>query len=264
VSALVPLPWRVPALVWTLAVTTLVLVLLPLAVVCLMAFSPSEMLNFPPTGLSLRWFEAFFTSDSYITALVHVSLPLGLIAAALATVFGTLAALALSRLEFRGRAALQVAILSPLFIPHILLGASFYVVFAHVVVLPGLLPLVASHVVITLPYVVRTVSAGLAGVDRRLEEAAIILGASRMQAFIRVTIPVARLSILSGALFAFVVSFSDVNVSLFVAGPGLATLPVQIYSQLQFESDPTIAAASAVQIALIAVVLLMLRPGSRR
>ena len=256
---MIPLPWQLPWALRVGAVAIFLFLLAPLAIVCLMAFSATEALTFPPARLSWRWFEAFFASPSYYDALMKVSIPLGLISSAIATVFGTMAALALSRLEFRGREALQIFVLSPLLIPHILLGAALYVYFMRILGIGGWTPLIVSHTVIGLPYVVRTVSAGLASVDRRLEEAAISLGATRAQAFAKVTLPLVRTGIVSGALFAFVASFSDVNVSLFVAGPGFGTLPVQIYSQLQFESDPTIAAASAIQIVLVAVAVLLLQ-----
>lgn len=112
---------------------------------------------------------------------------------------------------------------------------------------------------IGLPFVVRAVSAGLSGIDPRLEDAAIALGASRAQAFTRVTLPIAKSSIISGAIFAFIASFSDVNVSLFVSGAGYSTVPVQIFSQLQFESDPTIAAAFTAQIACVAILVVLLQ-----
>ncbi len=248
-----------------LVVLTFAFLLLPLLIVLLMAFSHSESLSFPPQSFSLRWFRAFFHSDSYWNALVHVSIPLGLASCAVATLFGSAAALAVTRLDFPGRGAVQAAILSPLFVPHILLGAAFYVYFTRIGLAGGMVSLVASHSVIGIPFVVHTVTAGLVGIDHRLEEAAVALGASRLQAFAMVTLPIGRSSIASGALFAFVASFSDVNVSLFVSGAGFATVPVQIFSQLQFESDPTIAAASAVQIVCVGVlVLLMGWLGGRR
>lgn len=236
--------------------------LAPIAIVLFMAFSASETLSFNPSQFSLRWFRSFFTSANYWNALIYVSLPIAAASAAVATVLGSAAALALTRLRFPGQSTFQAAVLSPLFLPHILLGAAFYIYFTRVG-LAGFLPLVASHTVIGLPFVVRSVSAGLTGIDPRLEDAAIALGASRAQAFMRVTLPIARSSIISGAIFAFIASFSDVNVALFVSGAGYATVPVQIFSQLQFESDPTIAAASTVQIACVAILVVLLQRFSR-
>jgi putative spermidine/putrescine transport system permease protein len=109
--------------------------------------------------------------------------------------------------------------------------------------------------IIALPFVVRSVTAGLAGIDPKLEEAARNLGATRFQAFRLVAVPLLQSSIVSGAVFAFIVSFSDINLALFLSGPGTTTLPVQIFSQLQFQDDPTIAAASTLQVVLVAVLL---------
>ena len=250
-----------PAMV-AAACLVMLFLLAPLLVVLLMAFSGTEAFHFPPPTLSLRWFHAFFASDSYFNSLFRVSIPLGLAAGGVAMVLGTLAALALVRFDLRRKAAVQAVLLSPLFMPHILLGAGFYLYFARLGLGGGWLALVASHVIIGVPYVLRSVAAGLANMDPRLEEAAMSLGASRLQAFAKVTLPIARTSILSGGIFAFVVSFSDVNVSLFVAGTGLSTLPVHVFSQVQFESDPTIAAASALQILLVGLLMLALQGSS--
>ena len=109
------------------------------------------------------------------------------------------------------------------------------------------------------PYVIRSVTAGLVGMDPRLEEAAMSLGATRLQAFFKVTLPLLRSSLLSGAIFAFIISFSDINLALFLSGPQSTSLPVHLFSQLQWQADPTIAAASALQIAIIGTLILVVQ-----
>jgi len=117
--------------------------------------------------------------------------------------------------------------------------------------------LLVGHIVIATPYVIRCVTAGLAGMDPRLEEAAMSLGASRPQAFFKVTLPLLRSSLVTGAVFAFIISFSDINLALFLAGANAPSLPVQIFSQIQFEADPSIAAASALQIAIVGGLIVL-------
>ena len=147
--------------------------------------------------------------------------------------------------QFRGRQAIETFFLSPLLVPHILLGAALYLYLARLAWPTSSSTLLAGHIVIATPYVIRCVTAGLVGMDPRLEEAAMSLGASRLQAFFKVTLPLLRSSLVTGAVFAFIISFSDINLALFLAGASAPSLPVHIFSQIQFEADPSIAAASA-------------------
>jgi len=145
--------------------------------------------------------------------------------------------------------------LAPIVVPEILLGAALFLYYSRIKMTTSLAGLVLGHLLLAIPYVVRTVAAGLAGIDPSLEEAALSLGASRPQAFWKVTVPMIRSSVLSGAIFAFIVSFSDINIALFVSGPDTVTLPVHVFSQIIWQADPTIAAASTLQIVLIAALL---------
>jgi putative spermidine/putrescine transport system permease protein len=151
---------------------------------------------------------------------------------------------------------LESFFLMPLLVPEILLGAALYLYYARLEMRSSLLTIVLAHLVISTPYVIRSVTAGLVGIDRRLEEAAMSLGATRVQAFCKVTLPLLRSSVLSGGIFAFIISFSDINLSLFLSGPGTTTLPVHIFSEIQWGGDPTIAAASALQIVIIGLLIL--------
>jgi ABC-type spermidine/putrescine transport system permease subunit II len=229
--------------------------LAPLVVVVAVSFDPTDAFRFPPPGLSLRWYAAFFASEPFVHAFFRVSLVVALTVSLLATLVGGLAAVGLVRFRFRGRTAAEVAFLGPIVVPEILLGAALFLFYARLRLQTTLAALVLSHLLIAMPYVVRTVTAGLSGINRSLEEAAMSLGASRLQAFCRVTLPLIRSSVLSGAIFAFIISFSDINLALFLTGPQTVTLPVHIFSQIAWQGDPTIAAASTLQIALVAVLL---------
>jgi putative spermidine/putrescine transport system permease protein len=240
-------------------VATYVGLLAPLVVVIAVSFGPSAAFEFPPRGLTLLWFEAFFGSQVLVTSFFRVSLVVGLLAAMLATLLGTGAALGLVRYRFFGREALEAFFLAPLLVPEILLGAALYLFYARLAIQASVWTLLAGHLVICTPYVIRTVTAGLVGLDPRLEEAAMSLGATRLQAFFKVTLPLLRSSLLSGSIFAFIISFSDINLALFISGPRSTSLPVQIFSQIQWQGDPTIAAASSLQIVIIGVLILVVQ-----
>jgi putative spermidine/putrescine transport system permease protein len=247
---------------WLLApfvVAVYVGLLAPLIVVIAVSLGPSPNFEFPPSGLTLRWFAAFFASEPFVTSLFRVSLVVGLLAAAIATLLGTAAAVAIVRFRFFGREALEAFFLMPLLVPQILFGAALYLFYARLAVTASIWTLLWGHLVICTPYVIRSVTAGLVGMDRRLEEAAMSLGATRLQAFLKVTLPLLRSSLLSGAIFAFIISFSDINLALFLSGPQSTSLPVHLFSQLQWQGDPTIAAASALQIAIIGSLILVVQ-----
>ena len=233
--------------------------LAPLVVVIGVSFNPTAGFDFPPKGFSFRWFEAFFNSRTFVRSFFAVSLVVGLASSVLATVLGTLAAIGLVRFRFVGREALETFFLMPLLVPHILLGAALYLFYARLDIQASLLTLLGGHLVICTPYVIRSVTAGLVGMDPRLEEAAMSLGATRIQAFFKVTFPLLQSSFLSGAIFAFIISFGDVNLALFLSGPDSTSLPVHIFSQIQWEGDPTIAAAASLQILVIGCLILVVQ-----
>ena len=250
---------RAPQLLLPLVVAAYIGLLAPLVVVIAVSFGPSAAFEFPPRGLTLHWFEAFFASQAFVAAFFRVSLLVGLLSAALATVLGTRAALGVVRVRFLGREALETFFLAPLLVPEILLGAALYLFYARLAVQASIWTLLLGHLVICTPYVIRSVTAGLVGLDPRLEEAAMSLGATRIQAFFKVTLPLLRSSLLSGAIFAFIISFSDINLALFLSGPESTSLPVHIFSQIQWQGDPTIAAASSLQIVIIGMLILVVQ-----
>jgi len=248
-----------PAFLLPTVVVVYFLLIAPLLVVVGVSFNAGAGFDFPPKGLSLRWYEAFFESRAFTRSFFRVSLVVAIACSISATTIGTLAAIGLVRFRFRGRQALESFFLMPLLVPHILLGAALYLFYARLGVGASIVTLFLGHLVISTPYVIRSVTAGLVGMDPRLEEAAMSLGASRIQAFMKVTLPLLRSSLVSGAIFAFIISFSDINLALFLSGPDTTSLPVHIFSQIQWEGDPTIAAASALQIMIIFCLILLVQ-----
>jgi len=234
-------------------------ILLPLVVILGVSFNNTARLDFPPTGFSFRWYALLLHQPQFIHALLLVSLPVGLMSAISSTLIGSSAALGIVRYRFPCRDFLQAVFLLPLVVPQILLGAALYLWFAELGITASLGTLVIGHILIATPYVIRTVAAGLVGLDPNLEEAAHDLGAGQMAAFAFVVVPQIRSSLISAFVFALIVSFSDINVALFVSGPETTTLPVYLFSQIQWESDPSIAAASAGQIVVIGLTVFIIQ-----
>jgi putative spermidine/putrescine transport system permease protein len=240
----------------------LLYILTPLIFVVWLAFFRQEIPSFPPEGYSLKWFAAIFDQRKFVDGF-SLSFQVGLLATAAGLALGVPAALCLERFQFRLRAPLSNLLLMPLIVPGVVLGTAMYVFHVElenaldVDVIGTFYALVAGHVVIVIPWVVRLVTASLAGVDRATEEAAQNLGANAFVTFWRITLPAIRPGIVAGALFAFVTSFGNLEMSLFLVGPGRTTLPIVILQYLEWKIDPTIAAVSVVQILLIAAVMLI-------
>ena len=237
-------------------------ILTPLFFVTWLAFFAQEIPSFPPEGYSLKWFAAIPGNDRFISGF-KLSLGLAVTATLIGLGIGIPAALCLSRFRFRGREGLNSLLLLPLVVPGIVLGMSLYVFHVETEIATGL-PilgslggLVAGHVLVVIPWTVRLVTASLAGLDRAIEEAAQSLGADRWTTFRRVTLPAILPGVVAAALFGFVSSFGNLEMSLFLVGPGRTTLPIAILQYLEWKIDPTIAAVSVVQIALIAVAMLI-------
>ncbi|HEV8306284.1 MAG TPA: ABC transporter permease [Methylomirabilota bacterium] len=225
-------------------------ILAPILVVVLASVSPTEVFTFPPPGVTLKWYQEFFR-DSNMRDGFWLSFVVAAGSAVISLVLGTAAALGLTRERFALRHLVSAFFLSPIIFPSLITGVALLLFFRALGV-PTLPGLILGHAIISVPYVIRTVAASLAGFDVTIEEAARIHGASPLRAFVRVTLPIIQPGIMAGAVFAFIVSFSELNVSLFLSGPGAATLPIHIFSQIQFGAGQVvIAAASTLQIVLI-------------
>lgn len=236
------------------AAVAFALIIVPIVIVVVTAFSPKDYFEFPPQGLSLRWFGEFFGLENLRSAFA-LSLELALLAATLATVLGTMGALFLARRRGVAASMLQALFLAPLVFPTIILGVALLLLYKTVgmPVFPGLL---IAHSIVGLPYGFRTVLASAQALDPALEEAGQSLGAGPLRTLFLVTLPLVWQGVLSGWLFAFIVSFGELNTALFLTGPGLTTLPIEIFSYLQFQgSQLVVAAASTLQIALIILMV---------
>jgi putative spermidine/putrescine transport system permease protein len=230
------------------------LIVVPIAIVVITAFSPLDYFDFPPRSLSLRWFVEFFRLENMRNAF-SLSLELALAAATLGTLLGTMGALFLARRRGFVAGMLQSLFLAPLVFPTIILGVALLLLYKTIgmPVFPGLL---LAHAIVGLPYAFRTVLASAQALDPSLDEAGQSLGAGPLRTLMLVTLPLIWQGVLTGWLFAFIVSFGELNTALFLTGPGITTLPIEIFSYLQFQgSQLVIAAASTLQIALIVVMV---------
>jgi len=239
------------------AVTAIyVFLLVPILIIVFSSFNPTQANTFPPEGFSLRWYRDFFDSSGFVNAF-RFSVVLGLIASFLATVIGFLTAYGLVRFMKRGREIGQSLAMLPVMIPHILISISLLLLLT-ILPFPELGGLIVGHTIICLPFTVAGIIASLEGVDHQLELAAYTLGASRLRVLWEVTIPLTAPGILSALIFAFIISFGDVYIALFLSGPGMTTLPIEIFSYMQWESTPVIAAITSIQIVLIVVLGLVI------
>jgi putative spermidine/putrescine transport system permease protein len=253
---------------WLIVITGLVLFYLvfPILIVVPLSFSSATYLSFPPPGFSLQWYENFFDRQDWVSA-AQLSLWVGLTVMALATALGTPAAIGLVRGSFPGKRLINGFILSPLIAPAIIVAIGVYFFYALIGVVGNPLALILAHTALAVPFVVINVTATLHGFDERLEYAAMSLGATPWRTFWQVTLPIIRPGVLAGAVFAFISSFDELVVALFVSGTGAVTLPRKMWQSIRFEIDPTIAAVSTILIVLTSALFLgaeLLRQRSER
>lgn len=244
--------------------TALVLAFLvvPIFVVFPLSFTSGQLLIFPLPGWSLQWYEDFFTNDLWMGALLN-SVLIGVAATVVATMLGTAAALGLHGSRFRLKPWIVGLLCAPLAVPVVITAVASFYFLAALSLVGTYFGLILIHSVLALPFVVITVTATLQGFDTNLVRAAASLGAPPRHAFRTVTLPLILPGVVSGALFAFVTSFDELVVVLFLASPQQRTLPRQIFSGVSENVSPTIVAA-AVVLAVVSMVLMALMEGLRR
>jgi putative spermidine/putrescine transport system permease protein len=235
----------------------LVFLLAPIAIVIVFALNPTPYIAFPPEGVSLRWFEKFFNSDDFMNSF-WLSLRVAVVVLVLSVLIGASCALALTRGGLRGASILTAFFMSPLMLPAILTGLALFQAYMLSGVGRPVWGLVMGHTLVAVPYVLRTTLAVLHNFDRRLEEAAAVLGASPVRVFFEVTLPLIRPGVIAGGIFAFIVSFDQFPISLFLVMPKGETLPVVLFNYMKFDLDGAIAAASMVSIIMALAVVLVL------
>jgi putative spermidine/putrescine transport system permease protein len=240
---------RTRVLLWLWAGIVGAWMVLPTLVVIPLSFTGESSFNFPPDSWSLRWYRNFFESDEWMSSLTSTA-QVAVVTTVLATVVGTLAALGLQRLGARFVVAMQGFYLIPMIVPGIVVAVGMYSLFLRLGLSGTLAGFVLAHSVLALPFVIINVSASLRGFDERLRLAAAGLGANQVVVFFRVVLPSILPGVIAGAIFAFMTSFDEVVISLFIQSPTLQTLPVHMYASVTQDSDPTVAAAAVLVIVL--------------
>lgn len=228
---------------------------LPIAILFIYSFNKSK-LNAVWTGFTFDWYVKLMHNSDVLDA-TYTSLLVALVSTVFATMIGTLAAVGMYRYHFRGKTALDAMLYLPIVIPEIVMGISMLALFAQLKVPLGFWTLVAAHITFSIPFVVVVVKARLDGFDKSIEEAAMDLGATPWQTFLKVTLPVIAPGVIASALLAFTLSIDDVIISFFVAGPGSATLPLKIFSMVKFGVTPEINALSTLMLLVTLCIAIM-------
>ena len=229
--------------------------LVPIFVIMPLSFNSEPYFSYPMEGYSLRWYEEFFTSDQWLMGLKN-SIIVGIFATIVATTLGTLAALGLNRADFRGKTAVMAILISPIIIPIVITAAGMFYFYASIGLSSTLTGLVLAHAALGVPFVVITVSATLVGFDHNLVRAGASLGASPFRVFFKVTLPMILPGVVSGALFAFITSWDELVVAIFLAGAEEHTLPRRMWSGIRELLSPTITAVATMLI-LFSILLMV-------
>jgi len=231
--------------------------LAPVVVVILSSFTSTGYLLFPPKGFSLAWYVNIGRNAEFISGFT-TSAALAGCAVGLACLIGVPAAIALTRSRNRFIRVLEQVLLSPIVLPAVVFGVAYLAVLQPAGLLGTFRGALLAHVVLTTPFVIRSVGTGLADMNPSYEEAAGSLGAGPLRTFFWVTMPLIRSSVLAGAIFAFIISFDEAVVTLFLVGAHFTTLPVRIFTYIQYSDDPTIAALSTILIGISLLSMLAL------
>jgi putative spermidine/putrescine transport system permease protein len=241
------------AVVWSVIVG--IILIAPVLVVIPLSFAPNRSFQFPPAGFSLRWYENIFTNRAWSSALMD-SLIVAILVTIVATTIGTLAAIAI-RWVPRGSSILRAFLLSPMVMPGIIAAVAMYSFFLQWKLNNSLAGFVLGHTVLAIPFVVIAVEANLHSYDRNHNRAAATLGSTPIGTFFRVTLPQIVPGVLSGAGFAFITSFDEVVLAIFIQGPSIKTLPVQMWNSVRQETDPTMSAVASLLVVIATVIILL-------
>lgn len=242
------------ALLWTFGALVVVYLLLPIVIVIPVSFNASPYMEFPPREWSFRWYRNYFSSRAWVEPTL-LSLRVALVTSAFATGLGTLAAFGLVRGRFPGRRALEYFLVSPMVVPVIVLAVGLYLLFSGLHLVGRPIALYLAHTVLATPLVLIIVASNLRSYDATVEHAARSLGATYPRAIWHVTLPLIRPAVLSAGAFAFLTSFDEVVLAIFLGGPSATTLPKRMWDSVRYEIDPTLTAIASL---LVLVSLLLL------
>jgi putative spermidine/putrescine transport system permease protein len=234
----------------------LIYMVIPSLVVIMAAFNDKAILSFPPANPSWRWFNKALNYEDFRNGFYNGLIVTGW-ASCIALIVGTTFAYAIDRFTFRGKQALETLLLSPLVIPHFTVGLAFLILASQLVLTRTFFLVVVTHVILVLPFVLRSVYVSLRNLDTTVERAAASLGASPLQVLLRIDLPLLAPGLFGGWLFAAILSFNEFTASLFVTGQRTQTLPVAMYTYVREYADPSMAAISTMFIVSTALILIV-------
>ncbi|UNK18690.1 ABC transporter permease [Paenibacillus sp. N3/727] len=226
----------------------------PLIIIMATSFGEGSVLKFPPEGFSLKWYQNIFEVDMFLTTF-KVTIIVALVGNLIALLLGVPAAYALSRYQFKGKGLLNSIFISPILIPGVVLGFTMLKYLVVRFQLPVYTSLLIGHIVLMMPFIIRVIGSSLSNFDYSVEEASMSLGASRLKTFFTVVLPNIRSGLIAGVLLAFLESFNNVDISVFMTGPGVSTLPIQMLTYVENYFDPTIAAISVLLMMITALLM---------
>ncbi|MBZ9994254.1 ABC transporter permease [Mesorhizobium sp. BH1-1-4] len=230
--------------------------LLPVVFIVLLSFGSSRWLAFPPPGWTLKWYQELFADPAWLEAAL-TSARIATMTAILSVVIGLLASFALVRGRFAGREILRGLLLTPMVLPVVVFAIAIYAFFLRLGLGGTTIGFVIAHTVLALPFAIIPIATALEGFDKSIEDAAIVCGASPLEAKLRITLPSIRIGIFSAAIFSFLASWDEVVVAIFMASPSLQTLPVKIWGSLRSDLSPVIAAASSLLVGLTLALMVV-------
>lgn len=231
--------------------------LLPVIIIVGISFSNSYAMDFPPKGYSFRWFQYIVGRKEFVNAF-YVSVLIAVITSIVSLALGLLASLAIVRFKFKAKSLLESLFMSPATLPTVILGVALLQFFSLTGYTNSWNRLILGHVIICIPFTLRSVSASLYGFDKSLEEASLVLGANHLKTFYRIVLPIVRPGIVVALIFAFITSFDNFTISMFLINADTITLPIRILTFLQWQFDPSVAAISTLLIALTFAVILII------
>ncbi|MDA8186933.1 MAG: ABC transporter permease [Dehalococcoidales bacterium] len=240
---------------WVLAFYVFLMV--PILIIVAISFTSSYSVDFPPAGFSLRWFDYIMNRKEMVNAF-WISVTIAAITSVVSLILGLLSSLAIVRFKFPGKSSLESLFMAPATLPTVILGVALLQFFSVAGVGDSFNRLVLGHVIIAIPFTLRSISASLYGFDRSLEEASLVLGSNHLKTFYKIVLPVIKPGIIVAVIFAFIASFDNFTISMFLINANTVTLPVRILTYLEWQFDPSVAAISTVLIALTFIVIMLL------
>jgi putative spermidine/putrescine transport system permease protein len=226
----------------------------PLVIIAVTAFGGENYIAFPPKSLSLKWFFNIFKSETFMTTFT-ISFEISILATLIALLIGIPAAYALSRYKFKGSNPIKSFFLSPTIIPGVVVGFAMFQFMTIKLRLPIMRGLLIGHLIIIIPYIIRVIGSSLEGFDYSIEEASMSLGAGKIYTFFKVVFPNITSGIISAFMLAFINSFNNVPVSMFLTGPGVSTLPISMMSYVEYNYDPTVSALSVLLMLMTIIIM---------